>query len=153
MPKNSLVLAIITTADSFRILLFRKWGKRAIPKSQTVHGALAIPREGCYVIPVGRVQLSAPCISQNKKDHTPLMSTQHPNDPLHGVTLEQILNRLVEHYGWEELGEMIDIRCFNSDPSVKSSLKFLRRTPWARKKVEDLYIYMLMQKDGEKNSN
>lgn len=81
------------------------------------------------------------------------MSTQHPNDPLHGVTLEQILNRLVEHYGWEELGEMIDIRCFNSDPSVKSSLKFLRRTPWARKKVEDLYIYMLMQKDGEKNSN
>ncbi|MGK5093830.1 VF530 family protein [Deltaproteobacteria bacterium TL4] len=61
---------------------------------------------------------------------------------LHGVTLEQAVNVLVEHYGWNELGKHIDIRCFNSTPSIKSSLKFLRATPWARKKVEDLYIVM-----------
>ncbi len=68
------------------------------------------------------------------------MSEQRINDPLHGVTLEQIINSLVEYYGWEELGKCIDIRCFTNDPSVKSSLKFLRRTPWARKKVEALYL-------------
>ena len=68
------------------------------------------------------------------------MSEQQANNPLHGVTLEQIVNNLVEHYGWDQLGILIDIRCFNNDPSVKSSLKFLRRTPWARKKVERLYI-------------
>jgi len=67
------------------------------------------------------------------------MSEQHKNDPLHGITLEQILNRLVEYYGWEDLGLYIEIRCFNVNPSVKSSLKFLRKTPWARKKVENLY--------------
>ena len=71
------------------------------------------------------------------------MSEQQPNNPLHGVTLEQIVNSLVEHYGWDEMGNRINIRCFNSDPSVKSSLKFLRKTPWAREKVEELYIYML----------
>jgi uncharacterized protein (DUF2132 family) len=60
-------------------------------------------------------------------------------DPLHGITLEQILTRLVEHMGWETLGRLIEIRCFNQDPSIPSSLKFLRRTPWARKKVEALY--------------
>jgi uncharacterized protein (DUF2132 family) len=63
------------------------------------------------------------------------------NDPLHGITLEMIVTTLVERYGWQELGEMIDIRCFQLDPSVASSLKFLRRTPWARKKVEALYVY------------
>ncbi|OEU63307.1 MAG: transporter [Desulfobacterales bacterium PC51MH44] len=68
------------------------------------------------------------------------MSKQQANNPLHGVTLEKIVNSLVEHYGWDKLGKRINIRCFNSDPSVKSSLKFLRKTPWARKKVEDLYI-------------
>lgn len=62
------------------------------------------------------------------------------SDPLHGKTLEYILNELVAHFGFEELGEIIDIRCFNYDPSIKSSLKFLRKTPWARKKVEDLYL-------------
>lgn len=60
-------------------------------------------------------------------------------DPLHGVTLEQMLTRLVAHLGWEELGRAIEIRCFNLDPSIASSLKFLRRTPWARQKVEALY--------------
>ena len=68
------------------------------------------------------------------------MSEQQANNPLHGVTLEQIVNSLFEHYGWDELGKRINIRCFNSEPSVKSSLKFLRKTPWARKKVEGLYI-------------
>ncbi len=68
------------------------------------------------------------------------MSEQQANNPLHGVTLEQIINKLFEYYGWDELGKRINIRCFNSDPSVRSSLKFLRKTPWARKKVEDLYI-------------
>ena len=68
------------------------------------------------------------------------MTQQQPNDPLHGITLEMIVNSLVDHYGWADLGGRINIRCFNSDPSVKSSLKFLRKTPWARKKVEDLYI-------------
>ena len=61
-------------------------------------------------------------------------------DPLHGVTLEQIVMHLVEGYGWEELGQHIRIKCFNDNPSVKSSLTFLRKTPWARKKVEELYI-------------
>jgi uncharacterized protein (DUF2132 family) len=59
---------------------------------------------------------------------------------LHGITLESVLTRLVEHYGWDQLGKRIDINCFISDPSIKSSLKFLRKTPWARKKVEDLYL-------------
>jgi len=62
------------------------------------------------------------------------------NNPLHGITLEKIVTSLQENYGWEELGQLIKIRCFDSDPSVKSSLKFLRKTPWARKKVEDLYL-------------
>lgn len=61
-------------------------------------------------------------------------------DPLHGVTLEQVVSTLAEHYGWEELGRRISIRCFQADPSVKSSLKFLRKTPWAREKVEQLFV-------------
>jgi len=65
------------------------------------------------------------------------------NDPLHGITLEMILVKLVEHYGWDKLGRLINIRCFNYDPDIKSSLKFLRRTPWARKKVEALYLSIL----------
>ena len=71
------------------------------------------------------------------------MTTEQPKNPLHGITLEQILNELVAHYGWEELGREIEIRCFTHDPSVASSLKFLRRTPWARERVESLYVYML----------
>ena len=65
---------------------------------------------------------------------------QNPNNPFHGIKLEDIINKLVEYYGWDELGYRINIRCFNSDPSVSSSLKFLRKTDWARKKVEELYI-------------
>lgn len=68
------------------------------------------------------------------------MSEPQVNNSLEGVTLEQIVNSLVEFYGWDELGKRIDIRCFNNDPSVKSSLKFLRKAPWARKQVEDLFL-------------
>lgn len=70
------------------------------------------------------------------------MTESSSNDPLHGKTLENIVTSLVAFYGWEELGDRINIRCFTSDPSVKSSLKFLRKTPWAREKVEKLYILM-----------
>ena len=70
------------------------------------------------------------------------MSEQQSNNPLHGKTLEYIVKSLVEYYGWHELGSRIDIRCFNSEPSVKSSLKFLRKAPWAREKVEALYLAM-----------
>ena len=62
------------------------------------------------------------------------------NDPLHGVTLERVLTELSAHFGWEELGRRVAIRCFLLDPSVKSSLTFLRKTPWARAKVEDIYV-------------
>lgn len=68
------------------------------------------------------------------------MMEAQPKNPLHGKTLEMIVVALVEKYGWEELGARIPINCFNIDPSIKSSLTFLRRTPWARKKVEDLYL-------------
>jgi len=65
---------------------------------------------------------------------------EQPNNPLHGITLETMILRLVEKYGWEELGSLINIDCFNNNPGVKSSLKFLRKTPWARLKVENLYL-------------
>ena len=68
------------------------------------------------------------------------MTAPQPNNPTHGITLEMILNQLVKQYGWDELGKRIPIKCFTNKPSIKSSLKFLRRTPWARKKVEDLYL-------------
>ncbi len=67
-------------------------------------------------------------------------------DPLHGITLEHIVTELVAHFGWPDLGRRVDIRCFNSDPTVASSLKFLRRTPWARAKVEGLYLFMLRER-------
>ena len=62
------------------------------------------------------------------------------NNPLHGITLQKLLTELVEHYGWEELSYMVNINCFKKDPSIKSSLKFLRKTDWARIKVEQIYI-------------
>jgi uncharacterized protein (DUF2132 family) len=68
------------------------------------------------------------------------MSKEQPNNPLHGITIEVALTRLVERYGWEGLAQRIDINCFKKDPSIKSSLKFLRRTQWARDKVERLYL-------------
>lgn len=71
---------------------------------------------------------------------------EQANNPLHGKRLDTIINDLVEYYGWEELGRRISIRCFNENPSVKSSLTFLRKTPWAREKVEELYVRMLKKK-------
>ena len=67
-------------------------------------------------------------------------SHDHSSNPLHGITLERMLNELVEHVGWERMGRRVKIACFTSDPSVASSLKFLRRTPWARAKVEAMYL-------------
>jgi len=75
------------------------------------------------------------------------MNNQQTNNPLHGITLEHIVNSLVEHFGWDELGDRINIRCFKNDPSVKSSLNFLRKTPWAREMVEKLYLSI--QKDDQ----
>lgn len=81
------------------------------------------------------------------------MNDRQQKDPLHGVTLEMMLNRLVEHHGWKKLGQIVEIRCFNIDPSIKSSLQFLRRTPWARAKVEELYLKYARNVLNKPNSN
>jgi len=78
------------------------------------------------------------------------MTDQQIKDPLHGITLEMMLTLLVEHYGWDEMGRTIRIRCFNNDPSIKSSLQFLRRTPWARNKVEALYLRYIREASKKK---
>ena len=75
---------------------------------------------------------------------------QQPRNPLHGLTLEAIVTALADHFGWEDLGRRIPVRCFTTDPSVASSLKFLRKTPWAREKVESLYLFML--RDQRRNA-
>jgi uncharacterized protein (DUF2132 family) len=75
------------------------------------------------------------------------MRDAQPKNPLHGVTLEMMLTHLVEHFGWEVLGRTININCFNHEPGIKSSLKFLRKTPWAREKVESLYLRSLEAKE------
>lgn len=71
------------------------------------------------------------------------MKDTQPNNALHGITLEKLLNELLKFYGWDALGQQVDIGCFTNDPSIASSLKFLRRTPWARERVESLYLEML----------
>ena len=76
------------------------------------------------------------------------MNNEQPNNPLHGIKLAEIVETLVEYYGFEELAKRININCFKSNPSVKSSLKFLRRTPWARTKVEQLYLIVLAEKEN-----
>ena len=78
------------------------------------------------------------------------MSGNNENNPMHGITLEMIINSLVEDYGWEGLEERIHLRCFAFDPSVKSTLKFLRKMPWARTKVENLYLDTLKRKESQK---
>lgn len=77
---------------------------------------------------------------------TPPAAPAQPRNPLHGVTLEVMITQLAEFYGWAGLGERIPVRCFTFEPSVSSSLKFLRKTPWARDKVEGLYLFMLREK-------
>lgn len=74
------------------------------------------------------------------------MNVEQPNNLLHGVTLERMLTEMVAHFGWETMGDRINIGCFTSDPSVKSSLTFLRKTPWARTRVERMYLFMLREK-------
>lgn len=74
------------------------------------------------------------------------MTPPQARNPLHGITLATIVGELVAHFGWEDLGQRIPINCFSSDPSISSSLKFLRRTPWAREKVESLYLFMLRER-------
>ncbi|CAN7584715.1 MULTISPECIES: VF530 family DNA-binding protein [unclassified Acidovorax] len=80
----------------------------------------------------------------------PVAKPVQPRNPLHGVTLEAMVVALADYFGWDELGQRIPIRCFQSDPSVGSSLKFLRKTPWAREKVESLYLFML--RDQKRNN-
>jgi uncharacterized protein (DUF2132 family) len=75
-------------------------------------------------------------------------SPEQSRDPLHGITLEQLLTELVEDLGWEKLGQKIPVRCFTSDPSIASSLKFLRKTPWARARVENLYLFQKRRNSG-----
>ncbi len=77
--------------------------------------------------------------------------TNQPNNPLHGISLKTLLTELVDEYGWEKLGDEIDIRCFTHDPSLTSSLKFLRKTPWAREKLESFYLYHLRKKSQGKS--
>jgi len=79
----------------------------------------------------------------------PAKPKTQPRNPLHGLTLETILNELVAHFGWAELGARIPLRCFTSEPSIASSLKLLRKTPWAREKVEGLYLFMLRERRRE----
>jgi uncharacterized protein (DUF2132 family) len=82
-------------------------------------------------------------LDHDRQPPAPSSPRSQPRNPLHGLTLEAIVTALVAHYGWEGLGERIPVRCFTSDPSIGSSLKFLRKTPWAREKVEGLYLFML----------
>ena len=77
---------------------------------------------------------------------TPVPPPAQARNPLHGLTLERMLTELVAHFGWAGLGQRIDVRCFTSDPSIASSLKFMRKTPWAREKVESLYLYLLRER-------
>ncbi len=78
------------------------------------------------------------------------MTDQQPNNPFHSITLEMMMTQLVEYYGWEQLGKIVKIKCFNNDPSIKSSLKFLRKTPWARKEVENLYLRYIKTVEKQK---
>lgn len=80
------------------------------------------------------------------------MNDEQSNNPMHGVTLESVVVKLVEHYGWDELANKININCFKNDPSVKSSLKFLRKTPWAREQVENLYLSTIALRSDPKNA-
>lgn len=92
-----------------------------------------------------RTGKAGPAAPTGKEKSPAIVMTEQPDNPLHAVTLETIVIALSTHYGWDELGQRVPIRCFQSDPSVASSLKFLRKTPWARDKVEGLYLFMLRE--------
>lgn len=108
-----------------------------LPTSESVQGtthALQVPSD----------KLSAPDKKVNSKSQVGTIVKQ-VNNPLHGLTLEKIVTDLVDYYGWQELGQLIRIKCFIDTPSINSSLRFLRKTPWAREKVESLYLYTLRE--------
>ena len=88
--------------------------------------------------------------SPDAAKNTATIPPGQPRNPLHGLTLEAIVTALAAHYGWDELGQRIPVRCFTHDPSVGSSLKFLRKTPWARDRVEGLYLFMLRTENRSK---
>jgi len=90
--------------------------------------------------PIMSLRFDGNILAGRKRTALPAMKMSQANNPLHGITLEAVMTELVARHGWEELGQLIEVRCFTHDPSVKSSLTFLRKTPWARKKVEDLYL-------------
>jgi hypothetical protein len=91
-------------------------------------------------------------MNQPDSPATQTPSTNQPRNPLHGKTLEAVVTELADYFGWEDLGQRIPVRCFTHDPSVSSSLKFLRKTPWAREKTESLYLFMLREQRRENGS-
>jgi uncharacterized protein (DUF2132 family) len=95
---------------------------------------------------------TAPQPSAELSAQAPAEAPAQPRNPLHCKTLEAIITELAEYYGWDGLGQQIPVRCFTHDPSVQSSLKFLRKTPWAREKVESLYLFMLRERQRSKLS-
>ncbi|CAN5837532.1 hypothetical protein BH11PSE13_BH11PSE13_15910 [soil metagenome] len=95
---------------------------------------------------------AAPPESLPAESVAPVKKASQPHNPLHGLTLEAIVTALADYYGWEGLGQQVPVRCFTVDPSVGSSLKFLRKTPWARDKVESLYLFMLREQRREQKS-
>jgi hypothetical protein len=99
--------------------------------------------EALFATIVDRSSAGGRATRQSQPMSTALPPPAQPNDPLHGKTLEAILTELVAHYGWDGLAQRIALRCFNTEPSIGSSLKVLRKTPWAREKVESLYLFML----------
>jgi hypothetical protein len=118
----------------------------ALHSASWIHSPLNPPTLSSSTLPTER-QTSTPATAPPKpaatlpvKDNNSSMDNTRPNDPLHGKTLEMILNELVANHGWEYMCERVRINCFYENPSISSSLKFLRKTPWARKKVEQLYI-------------
>lgn len=100
-----------------------------------------------------RINIKPPAINLPSTTNTQSeVTSKQPNNPLHGLTLEAIVTALEAHFGWAELTERIPVRCFSNDPSIASSLKFLRKTPWAREKVEGLYIFMMRDINRTVNS-
>jgi uncharacterized protein (DUF2132 family) len=99
------------------------------------------------------MSLSKPEQNLNLSDSKPSKPPTQARNPLHGITLEAMVTALAQHYGWQELGHLVPIRCFTFEPSVSSSLKFLRKTPWARDKVESLYLFMLREMKREAKSS
>jgi hypothetical protein len=126
-------------------------GESKLAEWTAVDREAGIPRVGSFSALAGLFSGSSIPNSaiRNPKFFPMPAPSEHPRDPLHGLTLEKILTTLVERHGWETLAERIRIRCFQNDPSIKSSLTFLRKTPWAREKVEAWYLYDLRRAKRE----